>query len=265
MNWYYVSAGQQAGPVDDAKLEELVRSGQVGPETLVWCEGMANWQAYGQVRPAAPAATAIPQPPILTPASPSGAPGLGPNEVVCAECGRIFPIESTIQYGAARVCASCKPMFMQKLAEGAAQKLAPGTFRYAGFWIRVGAKLIDGIILGVVLVVPLLIWLFASGAVNRMEEFQVIQLVFQLIYILVNVAYQAFFLTRFGATPGKMACGLKVITADGDRLSFGRAVGRVFAEMLSGMICYIGYIMVAFDGENRALHDHICSTRVIYK
>jgi len=31
------------------------------------------------------------------------------------------------------------------------------------------------------------------------------------------------------------------------------------------MVCYIGYLIVAFDDQKRALHDHICNTRVIYK
>ena len=38
-----------------------------------------------------------------------------------------------------------------------------------------------------------------------------------------------------------------------------------FAELLSGMICDIGYLIVAFDSQKRGLHDHICNTRVIYK
>ena len=62
-----------------------------------------------------------------------------------------------------------------------------------------------------------------------------------------------------------MACGLRVLTAEGGKLTYGRATGRAFAEILSGMICYIGYIIVGFDDQKRALHDHICSTRVIYK
>jgi uncharacterized RDD family membrane protein YckC len=80
-----------------------------------------------------------------------------------------------------------------------------------------------------------------------------------------NFGYQIFFLGKYGATLGKMACGLRVITAEGGKISYARATGRVFAEMLSGMICYIGYIMVGFDVQKRALHDHICNTRVIYK
>jgi hypothetical protein len=44
----------------------------------------------------------------------------------------------------------------------------------------------------------------------------------------------------------------------------GRIVGRHFSEWVSGMILLIGYIMAAFDKEQRrALHDHMCDTRVI--
>jgi hypothetical protein len=46
MNWYYVENGQQAGPVDDTRLQELVASGAIQPDTLVWHEGLANWQPY---------------------------------------------------------------------------------------------------------------------------------------------------------------------------------------------------------------------------
>ena len=57
-----------------------------------------------------------------------------------------------------------------------------------------------------------------------------------------------------------------LVRADGAMLSIPHAIGRACAEILSGMTCYIGYIMVAFDEpEKRALHDHICSTRVVQK
>jgi uncharacterized RDD family membrane protein YckC len=80
------------------------------------------------------------------------------------------------------------------------------------------------------------------------------------------LTYSAGFVSTKGATLGKMACGLRVINADGTlKISIGKAIGRYFAEMLSGVILGIGYLMVAFDSEKRALHDHICKTRVIYK
>ena len=257
MNWYYVDAGQQAGPVDDTQLAALVSSGKILNDTLIWREGMDNWQMYGEVL--GPSAGA--------PAAPPVAASLTPSEAVCAECGRIFNVQDMIPYGGVHVCAGCKPVFMQKLAEGA--KFDTGALNYAGFWIRVGAKVLDGLILGVVFGLPLIIFAIigARAGADRQEfgVFQVLQLVFQLLLTAANICYQIFFLGKYGATLGKMACGLRVVTAEGGKISYGRATGRAFAEILSGMICYIGYLMVAFDDQKRGLHDHICNTRVIYK
>ncbi len=50
MNWYYVDAGRQAGPVDDAGLYALAAGGRITNETLVWREGMADWQPFGSIR-----------------------------------------------------------------------------------------------------------------------------------------------------------------------------------------------------------------------
>ena len=82
------------------------------------------------------------------------------------------------------------------------------------------------------------------------------------LYLVLSIAYTTYFLGEYSATPGKMACGLKVVRPDGEKISYGRAFGRFFAEFLSSIISGIGYLMVAFDGEKRALHDRICDTRV---
>lgn len=50
MNWYYVDAGRQAGPVDDAGLYALAAAGKLTNETLVWREGMPDWRPFGEVR-----------------------------------------------------------------------------------------------------------------------------------------------------------------------------------------------------------------------
>ncbi len=257
MNWYYVDAGQQAGPVDDAQLETLARSGKILNDTLVWREGMDNWRMYGEVK--APGAGPLAVPPV----APAVGAALAPNEAACAECGQIFNVADMIPYGGIRVCAGCKPVLMQKLAEGA--RVNTGALNYAGFWIRVGAKLLDGLILGLIFLAPLIYFVIKGAENPQSNALQVVQLLAQLVYMAANIAYQVFFLGKYGATPGKMACGLRVITADGGKISYGRATGRAFAEILSGMVCYIGYLIVAFDDQKRALHDHICNTRVIYK
>jgi uncharacterized RDD family membrane protein YckC len=78
------------------------------------------------------------------------------------------------------------------------------------------------------------------------------------------IAYEAYFLSKRGATLGKVALGLKVIRTDGGPISLGLAVGRSFGYMLSGFILYIGFIMAGFDPQKRALHDRLCNTYVIY-
>ena len=83
--------------------------------------------------------------------------------------------------------------------------------------------------------------------------------------LVLQVIYTTFFVGKFGGTPGKLALGLRIIRADGSRVSYGRAFGRFFAEILSGLILDIGYIMAAFDDEKRSLHDRICDTRVVFK
>ena len=44
MNWFYSEGGAQKGPVDDAAFRALVANGTIRPDTLVWREGMADWQ-----------------------------------------------------------------------------------------------------------------------------------------------------------------------------------------------------------------------------
>ena len=109
MNWYYVEAGQQAGPVDDLQLEALVGSGKIQPDTLVWNEGMTAWTPYKEAVPAKSEPAGAP--PVMT-AAPAG--------VVCSECGRAFSADQVIRYGERFICAACKPIFFQRLQEGAA-------------------------------------------------------------------------------------------------------------------------------------------------
>lgn len=60
MNWYYAEGNQQRGPLSEADFQQLVASGTVNDSTMVWHEGMANWQPYGQV-----CAGTMPPPPGL--------------------------------------------------------------------------------------------------------------------------------------------------------------------------------------------------------
>jgi len=83
------------------------------------------------------------------------------------------------------------------------------------------------------------------------------------IQIGIAMAYEIVLIGKYGATLGKRACKIHVVTADGGKVSYGRAAGRYFAKLLSGFTCLIGYIIAFFDEEKRALHDRICNTRVV--
>ena len=90
-------------------------------------------------------------------------------------------------------------------------------------------------------------------------------LMWYLIALFAPIIYNAVFVARYGASLGKMAMGLKVVRPDGHTVSTGQAWGRALADVLSQMTMCIGYLLAAFDGEKRALHDHVCSTRVVGK
>jgi uncharacterized RDD family membrane protein YckC len=66
-----------------------------------------------------------------------------------------------------------------------------------------------------------------------------------------------------GATVGKMAVGLRVVTDQGQRLSFLHATGRYFAKFISAIILGLGFLMVAFSDRKRGLHDMIAGTLVV--
>jgi len=105
-----------------------------------------------------------------------------------------------------------------------------------------------------------------TGAEQNPDELDllvIINLLLSLLQMAVSFGYATWFVGKFGATPGKMACKLQVVTAEGGRVTYLRALGRAFAEIISSIILLIGYIMAAFDDQKRTLHDRICSTRVI--
>ncbi|HEV3332342.1 MAG TPA: RDD family protein [Bryobacteraceae bacterium] len=192
-----------------------------------------------------------------------------PGTLYCAECGRPTTAEELARFGDLLVCPACKNNYVQKLREGAAPVAA---MPYAGFWIRVVGYLIDAIILGVVggilqlTVVGSMIKMPQPGTVpdvGTIGPMLGMLGVVSLLNLAIAACYEAFFVANLSATPGKMVIGVKVVRPDGSKVDLGRAFGRYFAKLLSGLILFIGYIMIGFDSEKRGLHDMICDTRVV--
>jgi uncharacterized RDD family membrane protein YckC len=184
------------------------------------------------------------------------------SRLFCSECGRSFPSEDLARFGALAVCADCKPLFVQRMREGVSTASA---IRYGGFWRRGAALFIDAIIMMIVNF-PIefgLVMLFGPSLAHSKSAALEYQGISGLIGMALNIAYYGWFWTQKSATPGMMLMGVKVIVAGGGRISVGRAIARYFAMLLSGLLLCLGYLMAAFDSEKRALHDHLCNTRVV--
>lgn len=233
MTYYYAVNGQQTGPVTEEQLRAMVASGSIPADSLIWREGMPQWLPYSSVL---------------------GAVGIGQAVVECSVCHQTFPADQTIQYGTERVCAGCKPKFIQGLREGAV--VMSNALVYAGFWRRFFAKLLDTILLfGVGLLLALAIPAVGNSAAA--------QATINIFGNVLGLAYSIIFLGWRGQTLGKMALKVKVVNPDGTPIGWGKAVGRPFAEILSGCTIFIGYLISIFDDEKRTLHDRLANTRVI--
>jgi uncharacterized RDD family membrane protein YckC len=128
--------------------------------------------------------------------------------------------------------------------------------RYAGFWKRVGASLLDGLIFGIPLaLISGIIFGFANDSLSS-----------NLFTFIAGFLYKTLMesSSRQG-TLGKTIIGIKVTDLNGERISFGRAVGRYFASFLSAFILGIGFLMAGWTKKKQALHDMIAGTLVVNK
>jgi uncharacterized RDD family membrane protein YckC len=133
----------------------------------------------------------------------------------------------------------------------------------AGFWLRVLASIIDGVLLQILSYAMLFGLQAVMGGIN-FETDPTIALVLLAMSMVVSVAYYVFFTGYNGQTPGKMALRVKVIDNDGGPVGYGQAfVREVIGKFLSSLILCIGYLMVAFRADKRGLHDLVARTRVI--
>ncbi len=139
---------------------------------------------------------------------------------------------------------------------------------YAGFFVRLAAYLIDTLLLSACLFFPnIIVW---AAGLSSPDNFFTQDLLFSfslwdiIKYLLISCYFVL--LTYFsGATLGKKALRLQVVTKDGSRLTFINALYReTLGKYLSSIILYIGYILAGVDKEKRGLHDILCDTRVIY-
>jgi uncharacterized RDD family membrane protein YckC len=257
--WYYSDYERNRhGPVSAGDLADLHSNGQLAPDTLVWREGLSQWQPWrtlvgeviqGAGRPALASAS-------FATASATAPAAAGANP-----------------YSAAEPASPYAPP--RAVLHDAGDYVVGGEVVYAGFWKRFAAIVIDSFVVGIVggIVQMLLMGMFFGVGVGMGGDPASLfasagSIALLALVYLIPIGMQAIYFAMFHAsgsqaTLGKMAVGIKVTDEDGQRISFARGIGRYFATIPSALILFVGYIMAAFTDRKRALHDMIAGTLVV--
>ena len=159
-----------------------------------------------------------------------------PGSAYCFQCG--LPFEGKSPSEAPRV--SGVPAFVRG--------------RPAGFWIRLVAVLVDGLILS--LAVGLLLSLFFGQSIAEYYANDELNGLDLLDYSL-NAAYFTLMVAMWATTVGKRLFGMYVVRQDWSKVGAGRAFARYLAYGLSGILLGIGFIMIGLRQDKRGLHDHV--------
>ncbi len=241
--WFYSKDGQnRTGPVGMEELGRLAAGGGLKPDDLVWRQGMADWMPAGVATP-------------FFRGAPAGSVASGAGASRAAGEGSIVPPTPGAEF------------------TGVRYETGLGSATYAGFWLRFVAIIIDGIITTVAnyaVQIPLMLVLGVSargggGGGGGPGAGFFVGMGFSWL-VSISIPWLYFALMESGtkqATLGKMALGLTVTDLHGQRLSFGKASGRHFGKILSGIILCIGYMMAGWTERKQALHDIMAGTLVV--
>ena len=137
---------------------------------------------------------------------------------------------------------------------------ATGTkLKYAGFLVRLGAYVIDAIVVGVVSFVASVVFGMALKETGAM-----LGMLVGILFALYNYVY---LVGTKGYTIGKNVLKLKVVRTDGScPIGLGRAVLReIVGKIISSVVIYLGFIWIAIDEKKQGWHDKIADTLVVYQ
>ncbi|MBD8898215.1 RDD family protein [Rhodanobacter sp. DHG33] len=226
--WYYADRnGQQQGPVSREEFLHIIGRERLSPDTLVWREGLAQWQplssladelGLGQPTAPPPPPPAVPPPRFSTPAP---------------------------------------------FAAASADVVYAGFVRRAAAYLLDG--LILGVINFVLIfVLALMVGLSSLAHAGNPDPSHAlwILLVYPIGFGVALLYYSLQESSVHQATLGKRALGIKVTDLEGRRISWKHAIGRWFAAALSHLTLDIGFLMAAFTERKQALHDMVASTLV---
>ncbi|MGH9746858.1 MAG: RDD family protein [Candidatus Acidiferrales bacterium] len=164
---------------------------------------------------------------------------------------------------------------------GSAPTAVPFASPYAGFWLRLVAFIIDALVAGVIVGILFMVGLIFIGVgsltemirgMEHSDEAPPVAFILLILFVLsASLLARWIYYAYMESSPnqgtlGKMALGLIVTDLQGRRVTFGRATGRYFARLITGLIpCGVGYMMAGFTERKQALHDMIAGCLVLRK
>jgi len=137
------------------------------------------------------------------------------------------------------------------------------SLEYAGFWVRVGASLIDTVLV-LCVTLPALVAVYGWAYFSMPQTGTVVGTAdFLISWVAPAVAVVAFWLYK-QATPGKMALHLRIVDArTGHAITAGQSIGRYLGYFVSTIPLGLGLIWVAFDPKKQGWHDKLAGTVVV--
>lgn len=135
--------------------------------------------------------------------------------------------------------------------------------KYAGFWIRFCATMIDSLIISLILL-PVLYGVYGD---NYFTNTNLIKgpIDFILSYIVPVIATIALWM-KFKGTPGKTMLGLHIVDfKTGEALNIKQSIIRYLGYFVMSLPLCLGFIFIAFDKHKRGWHDKMAGSAVVYK
>lgn len=249
------------GPVPHSFVDDRVRSGVWPSNINIAAVGSANWRPFIAAAPASPA-----MPPRAAPSSDQQA--TVAFTALSAQPGQFSTKPVSDLRAAAPAAASYGTG--QGTPQSSAGLLPEGLVIHAGFWRRVAAYTADSFVLSIVMGILFGVIFAASTAAIASDHggiaFALMGLGYVLLIVIAWLYFAKFESGATQATPGKRLMGLKVTDDKGQRISFGRATGRFFGKIVTGIIPFgIGYMLAGWTGRKQALHDMMAGTCIVFR
>ena len=139
-----------------------------------------------------------------------------------------------------------------------------GSTRYAGFWLRCAASLVDTVIFVLLIVVTSMLFGLGMPTQLGMSATGTDTLLRFTLENLLPATITLFFWIKFLGTPGKLLCGCQVVDANsGGPLRAGQALLRYLGYFISTLPLGLGFLWIAWDKRKQGFHDKIAKTVVI--